>query len=487
MCGIWPKPHALLAGIVVPADRTLFECGVRAGDHVVGSVTVDETQTSHEFVMPRLISIDVKDEATGEVVKQVDVEVERDPNWDSKPYLGGYKHKLSGLVYHHAAAQTAGEVKRRFEGAEQKFSRETQTAAFVARSTQTKREASTQMTRRDVFMDSRGDVERIPRPYFSADQLDVVKDKHALTIQCSWRSHVARLSAEAARWEREQHIAKAAEAAAAEAEKRSKDEAEAQRRRTQPRSKADFAALFSEVETWRAAETHRIDSDFEMSAQDKAVARAELLAKETRMLQAIQRLKSEAAEVNKESRVSKMLSTMAAPKKWEMADGEVASIQTPFTTRAKELSELYRGLGLPVTAGGEQTDGAAAAAYEEGKASSGRKAVGIAATASTLTVAERLDVLLHVKWTVQEFDCKLTREIVGLIDREADMLDRGRAPTSMAGLRKRLSNMFLQFVETPEFNPEAARFLKVPRSLEDRPLVKPIVKKTYGKKFMELS
>jgi hypothetical protein len=41
-----------------------------------------------------------------------------------------------------------------------------------------------------------------------------------------------------------------------------------------------------------------------------------------------------------------------------------------------------------------------------------------------LTIDERLDVLLHVKWTVKEFDCNLTREIVDLIDREADLLNR---------------------------------------------------------------
>ena len=39
-----------------------------------------------------------------------------------------------------------------------------------------------------------------------------------------------------------------------------------------------------------------------------------------------------------------------------------------------------------------------------------------------LTVDERLDVLLHVKWTVKEFDCNLTRELVDLIDREATKL-----------------------------------------------------------------
>jgi hypothetical protein len=57
---------------------------------------------------------------------------------------------------------------------------------------------------------------------------------------------------------------------------------------------------------------------------------------------------------------------MAAPKKWQMSDGEVAEVHTPFTTRAKELLELHRGLDLP-----------------------------------KLTIDERLDVLLHVKWTVK--------------------------------------------------------------------------------------
>lgn len=34
---------------------------------------------------------------------------------------------------------------------------------------------------------------------------------------------------------------------------------------------------------------------------------------------------------------------------------------------------------------------------------------------------------------VKEFDCNLTREMVDLIDREADMLNRGRPEKSFAG------------------------------------------------------
>ena len=67
-----------------------------------------------------------------------------------------------------------------------------------------------------------------------------------------------------------------------------------------------------------------------------------------------------------------------------------------------------------------------------------------------MSVDERLDVLLHVKWTVTEFDCPLTRDVVQLIDREADMLNRGRSEKSLTGLRRRLLNLFLHFLMTPE-------------------------------------
>jgi len=124
---------------------------------------------------------------------------------------------------------------------------------------------------------------------------------------------------------------------------------------------------------------------------------------------------------------------MSKPKVWAQNDGETTTVHTPFTTRAKELMDLYSGLRLPL-----------------------------------LTVDERLDVLLHVKWTVKEFDCNLTRDIVDLIDREADMLNRGRPEKSFANLRQRVANLFLQFIETPEFNPEALRFQKVARQLFDQ-------------------
>lgn len=82
--------------------------------------------------------------------------------------------------------------------------------------------------------------------------------------------------------------------------------------------------------------------------------------------------------------------------------------------------------------------------------------------APLLGVEERLDVLLQLKWTVGEFDCRLTRDIAELVDREADLLSRGRGEASLRPLRQRIRNLFLRFAETPDFNPEATRFVRVP-------------------------
>merc|ERR1712166_910379 len=142
---------------------------------------------------------------------------------------------------------------------------------------------------------------------------------------------------------------------------------------------------------------------------------------------------------NRDAKIKKTLESMSRPKVWAQSDGETTTVHTPYTTRAKELMDLYSGLRLPL-----------------------------------LTVDERLDVLLHVKCTVKEFDCNLTRELVDLIDREADMLNRGRPEKAFVGLRRRLANLFLQFIETPEFNPESMRFKRVPRQLYDQTGTNPL-------------
>uniref|UniRef100_A0A1X7T8W6 Fibronectin type-III domain-containing protein n=1 Tax=Amphimedon queenslandica TaxID=400682 RepID=A0A1X7T8W6_AMPQE len=68
-------------------------------------------------------------------------------------------------------------------------------------------------------------------------------------------------------------------------------------------------------------------------------------------------------------------------------DRLIATMDTPYTLRATHLKDLYETI-----------------------------------TMKTLAKDERLDILLTLKATVREHDCKLTREIVELVDREADLL-----------------------------------------------------------------
>ena len=192
-----------------------------------------------------------------------------------------------------------------------------------------------------------------------------------------------------------------------------------------------------------------------------------------------------------------------------MADGETAEVHTPFTTRAKELLELYNGLALPLLTVDERLDvllhGACAVwsvctvcvcvcmcvllhgAWSVCVMCVRDVCVFALCRTCCVVLGERCVYVLYVcvffvathtiysptfhpsppppppplfppvKWTVKEFDCNLTRSIVELIDREADLLNRGRAESSLDGLRKRLLNLFLQFIETPEFNPEVRK------------------------------
>lgn len=368
--------------------------------------------------------------------------IELVPFQGSKPYLGGFRNKHTDQIYHHADTQTL--VHRSYVAATKakKFHRDSQTTNVVTRSNQTTREHGTQMTRKDLDIRSTH-TSLYARPYFDSDQHQLLKDSNVLRIQSIWRGYMGRCEAQRrlnAKHERAQALARQVEEDAAQAAAYQQREIQ---RRLRPRTKQDFEILYNELEQWRQFEASRIhnlehDDDDHGHDDDRGTATKEammtkkktklhqmnqILEKETKLLQTIEKLKHTAASENRKQRIDKMLCDMARPKQWAMKNGHVRQVETPFTIRAKELKELYNGL-----------------------------------TMNSLSLDERLDVLLHVKWTVKEFEVNLTREMTELIDREADMLHRGRKPRMMEGLRQRIANLFLQFIETPEFNPEASHF-----------------------------
>jgi hypothetical protein len=112
----------------------------------------------------------------------------------SKPYRGGYRHKKTGLLYHHASSQSDAGMERKdgWFDPEKKSHRDTQTYETKTRSIMTGREAGTQMARKDLLLDDAGDVVVTSKSYFSSGQLEEVRRASILVVQCYWRGYVAR-------------------------------------------------------------------------------------------------------------------------------------------------------------------------------------------------------------------------------------------------------------------------------------------------------
>ena len=194
-------------------------------------------------------------------------------------------------------------------------------------------------------------------------------------------------------------------------------------RRKAPKSNDDFAALYNELDAWRKEGVAKIKAST-APGEERRMAMSELLVEETQALQNINKLKVAACKEANNNRTQQMLELMAQPHKWQMSDGNIAAVQTPETIRASKLYELYNQLSN-----------------------------------NSFKVDDRLNTLLSIKWTVNEYSTNLTRDITDLVDREADLLSRGRSLTCMAGLRKRIKALFLMFIEEPQFNPRASDFI----------------------------
>ncbi|KAJ3157147.1 hypothetical protein HDU89_002558 [Geranomyces variabilis] len=348
--------------------------------------------------------------------------------WHRKRYRGGFRDRRTDVEYFHADTQTPTPQEIKAAQAPLKFTRDSQTKFERHRFAQASREAATQMTKRGCYVTTETDNTITPRRYITADENEAFVTSKIIKIQCWARRIRALRRVRALREERDRRTR-----ALMEKERRRRELAEKKRRREiesrlHPKSTKDFEVLYNGLETWRQQETIKINAA-NYSEPARLAALADLLDQEAALIQKIDRLQIAANEENRERKIVRLLDTMSSAKKWRVAKLGTVQVDTPNTIRARELKDLYHALNVPL-----------------------------------VSVDERLQILLHVKYTVKEFDCNLTREVVELIDREGDLVSRGREARSMEGLRKRISNLFLQFIQTPEFNPEAAQYQKFPEA-----------------------
>lgn len=409
------------------------------------------------YVMPDKIDVKV---TVGPDTYFFPVSIEKVKGADArKVYLGGYRNKLTGVIYHHAATQTPSDRKTVKKDYSNLRTRETQTFETRTLSVQLGRECGTQMERVDLRLDNKRDTYKYSKPYMTSDQLLAIKKECVILIQRNFRGCLARTLANQIRQRNIDFAKEMAEKKEIDEEELRQQRMVAMARRTHPKTNDDFAALYNELDVWRKGEVAKIKATI-TDPEERKLAMAELLQNETKALQGIQKLKVNARKELQVEKTQEMLSNMAKPHQWQLSKGETAQVHTPETQRAQELFDLYNALTAE----------------------------------PLLSTEQRLDVLLNVKWTVRELEqeafqqqrryeqegdeeqgtkidrssviigshrawAQLTNEIMELVDREADLLNRGRSVQTMASLRTRIANLFLRFIENPIFNPRAAEFL----------------------------
>ncbi|KAK9844098.1 hypothetical protein WJX81_004413 [Elliptochloris bilobata] len=83
-------------------------------------------------------------------------------------------------------------------------------------------------------------------------------------------------------------------------------------------------------------------------------ARAQLLARELRALQAVGRLRACAAAEARAAAMERRLAALGALQRWPLRNAGRIWVDTPCTARARELHDMWAALGVPVTSEGRR-------------------------------------------------------------------------------------------------------------------------------------
>ncbi|KAM9633983.1 IQ motif and ubiquitin-like domain-containing protein isoform 2-T4 [Morphnus guianensis] len=315
-----------------------------------------------DYHMPDVITVRVQTDSDS--FQDVVVKIERSTY--HKPFLGGFKNRITGVEFHNAGSQTV--PKKRPDKGIQLFCRGTQTVFVKNKLQQTKNTTSTQMTKIGLYMSNMTDKLIIPGKYLTAEEYHKRRLEAVIVLQTYFRRwhaiNVVQNLREGKRlrlaWEAQEELRRKKEK-----EEKLRKEHE---RRLNPKTNDDFELLYHALELWRQEETERINRT--LTGAERKAAFCGLLEQEAQLIASIGRHKLNADEENQQK------------------------------------------------------------------------------------------AILH--FLHKEHECKLTQEIVELIDREVDLMSREVKECNLEGLRKRICTLFLQYIKTPKFNPEVARILKVP-------------------------
>ncbi|XP_038220643.1 IQ and ubiquitin-like domain-containing protein [Zerene cesonia] len=349
----------------------------------------------------------------GTTLKHINVEIFSEPI--KKPFLGGYRNVHTDTIYHHAFTQTPQKADKVLP--ENKTCRDTQTAKMREKLYDTAYSRATQMNTVHAYIPNVTDKILIPKPYETYEEM-VARLNHnhyASVIQRAFRHHQFRQKVE--RWLKGcmERIARMKE------EERLEREAVERRlksdliTKTFPKTREDFDQLYSMVDRWKHAEISRIS---QLHSKGPKIAEFTLLLdKEVELLRCIEDYRIKVKEDSKKIREKKFLEEISKPFAWYGRDGKLITMDTIETQKARKLKELYNSF-----------------------------------LRDDMQTNERIEILVDMKFALQDFRHHLAEEIITLLDRECDLLVRRCDNHQLEFLRRRITASLFQLIKTSELN-----------------------------------
>ncbi|XP_063998074.1 IQ and ubiquitin-like domain-containing protein isoform X2 [Pogoniulus pusillus] len=291
-----------------------------------------------DYHMPDVITVRVQRDSDS--FQDVVVKIER-PIYH-KPFVGGFKNKITGVEFHNAGAQTI--PKPRPDRGVQVFCRETQTVYERNKPQQTKNTTSTQMTKVGLYVSSVTDKLISPAKYLTAEEYHKRRLEAVIVLQTYFRRwhavnvvrNLRELKGLRLAWEAQEELQRKKEK-----EEKLRREHE---RRLNPKTKEDFELLYHAVELWRQEETEQINRS--LTGAERKAALCGLLDQEAQLIASIGRHKLHADEENQQKAILRFLDKCAQPKRWKAYDGKITEMDTQDILRARELFEIYCSISM---------------------------------------------------------------------------------------------------------------------------------------------
>lgn len=173
----------------------------------------------------------------------------------------------------------------------------------------------------------------------------------------------------------------------------------------------DFARLRAEVKAWQAQEEITIQNA-SMHPEQTRLAMLKLLEKETQLLVALDNLSARVCEDARGRAMIDALKINTQPEKLPLKSGSTITVYKPEVLRALEVLSVFQRLAL-----------------------------------QPKSLSEREGILKQVLELTSALPGPGSSDLTALVNRELDLLRRGRREEMLTGLRKRICHLYVEVMK----------------------------------------